>query len=161
MSSEQSFGSPKVFIFFRLRVTAAFLNQRQERFTAVINAEIRESTRDVCTSRSYQPVTVRRGASAQSRHEDRIGYRLKRPPGVAPDRVPASGSEKVRGRCHRFLSNGVLFFFLKAFFRFGFQSFLARGWTCRPIAHTKPLNSRATAAAATCGFLRPGPVRWR
>ena len=41
--------------------TAAFLSQRQERVTAVINAEMRESTRWGC-QRSYQQVTVRRGA---------------------------------------------------------------------------------------------------
>ena len=40
-----------------------------------------------------------------------------------------------------------------------FHSFRACGWTWRPMAQTKPLNSRATAAAATCGFLRPRPSR--
>jgi len=52
------------FHFFPVGVTAAFLSQRQERFTAVINAEMRESTRNVYTLRSYQQVTVRRGALA-------------------------------------------------------------------------------------------------
>ncbi len=41
-------------------------------FPAVINAEIRESTRGVRTSRSYQQNTVRRGVWSWARHEDRI-----------------------------------------------------------------------------------------
>src|SRR5437867_8896414 len=63
MSSKQELCCPKVFIFFRFAVTAAFLSQRQERFLLRLSMhEIRESTRGVHTPRSYQQVTVRRGA---------------------------------------------------------------------------------------------------
>ena len=44
----------------------------------------------------------------QSRH---CGTACKRPTSVTPDRVPASGSKKCRGRCH-------VFFFLKGFWFF-------------------------------------------
>src|SRR6185503_2939739 len=134
----------------------------------------------------------------ESRHKDRIGYRLKRPSRVAPDRVPASASEKCFGRCHQLVwVLGVIGCGWRRSVRtksvqgrdgFGgagerrrraFEPQLASlpvatrnglapparigtpGPTqTRAMAQTKPLNSRATATAATCDFLRPGPVRY-
>ena len=46
-----------------------------------------------------------------SRLEDQPKGCLQRRTSVTPDRVPASGSEKVRGRCHVFCFERVLVFF--------------------------------------------------
>ena len=156
---------------FQFRVTAAWLRQRQERFVSCGCSMLR------CVSplagrfqgaRSYQQVTVRRGVHPQSRHEGRIGYRLKRPSGVTPDRVPASGSSKFRGRCHH---QGLSLLFLKVVFFFaapsggkrshtdGGTDGAGRGLTIRPMAQRKPASSRPSAAAATGDFLRPAPTR--
>ena len=94
----------------------------------------------------------------QSRH---CGSCLQRRTSVTPDRVPASGSEKVRGH---------VFFLSKGFWFFGFfvlpppggkwvQGLAGRGLTCRAMAQTKPLNSRATAVTATWDFFLPTRVR--
>ena len=110
---KQAFGLRSEILFhFPVTLTAASLNSEAGTLSpAVINAEIRESTgRCLHTARSYQQVTVRRGAcfSLGTRFGfpssivcEGGGYRLKRPSRVAPDRVPASGSKKARGQCHR------------------------------------------------------------
>src|ERR1039457_4584216 len=94
---------------------------------------------------SYQQVTVRGGACL------RLGSRIspkaacKRRTSVTPDRVPASGSEKVHGHVF-FLSKGFLFFLVlppPGYKRV--QGLASWGLTCRAMAQTKPESSRATA----------------
>lgn len=51
--------------------------------------------------------------------------------------------------------SGFVAFFLKAF---SLQPFRSSGGTCRAMAQTKPLSSRARAVMTTGAFLRPGPL---
>ena len=93
---------------------------------------------------------------AQSRHG---GTACKRRTSVTPDRVPASGSEKLHGHVF-FLSKGFLVLFQR--FRLPaekVQDLGWRGWTCRAMAQTKPESSRATAVTATWDFFLPTRVR--
>jgi len=59
----------EIFIF-RFASPRTILSQQQGRHDCGFNAEIRESTRDVHTPRSYQQVTVRGGANL------RLGSRI-------------------------------------------------------------------------------------
>lgn len=155
--------SGKSSFFFRL-LLHRLLDRVGDRnaFPAVINAEMRESTRGVCTPRSYQQNTVRRGVllslgtrvDCHTASNDPQAFRLTGSLSPARSRLTGSGFHS-------------LFLFIKCGLglcprrQAGFFTSLviARGWTIRPIAHTNPLNSRPNAAAATCDFFRPTPVR--
>ena len=162
MSSGQCAGAPKVFIFLPADFTAAWLSQRQERFECGGSMLRCVSPLAGLPQRSYQQVTVRRGVWFSL--GTRIGLatafndrRVQRLTGSLPLLQPSC-------------AGAVIDLFSKS--RFGFselpplggksnQGLGARGGTRRPMAQTKPANSRATAAAATWGFLRPRQMRWR